>query len=96
MKLQIDVPDYSPERGLRVIWEPDHRIVARRAGEVLVIEANGGGLVTLARLLLTLAQPQVPDGHHIHLDASNGLEDNSCELLIARVSDPEIVAPPSH
>lgn len=43
-------------------------------GTELVIEGNAEGLETLARHLLTLAQPGVPSGSHLHLKDSDRLE----------------------
>ncbi|MEU9753767.1 hypothetical protein AB0D90_11585 [Streptomyces althioticus] len=55
-------------------------------GEI-VIEANSAGLKTLAGHLLTLAQDGTPDGAHLHLEESNGLEDGSARLVLERCDD---------
>ena len=56
-------------------------------GTEVVIEGNAEGLETLARHLLTLAQPGVPSGSHLHLEDSNGLEDGSLALVLDREDD---------
>jgi len=43
--------------------------------------------IALARHLLTLAQDGIPDGHHIHLEATTGLEDGSVGLVLERDDD---------
>ena len=85
MLVEIDVPDYSPEHGLRMKWEPDSRIVVEVREGVTLISANRDGLVSLARLLLTLADPEVPPGNHWHLDELNSLEPGSSELIVEKL-----------
>ncbi len=53
-----------------------------REGEV-TISANREGLLSLANILVNLAE-QGP-GSHVHLDEHNSLEDGSVELIIQRV-----------
>lgn len=85
MKIEIEVPDYSPEKGLHFLWEEDFKIEARiEEGRAVVIKADRGGLVSLARHLLTLASVPVPIGSHFHLDDLNSLEEGSCELIFER------------
>jgi len=82
MKVEVTVPEYAAEIGLRIDWEPEAVIqVAVHEDEVL-LKADRGGLVTLGRLLLSLAQDGIEDGFHVHLDPSNGLQDGSAELII--------------
>ena len=86
MKVQIEVPDYND--ALHMEWEPDVRIETKQMGSgALWIGANRDGLISLARLLLTLADERVPDGHHWHLDDSNSLEDGSVELIVEKVEE---------
>jgi hypothetical protein len=85
MKMNIDVPDYSPEHGFPIQWDEEFEIVARIESGTVLIQANQAGLVSLARLLLTLSQRNVPSGQHVHLDDSNSLEDGSCELIIDKL-----------
>ncbi len=74
--------------GLRFSWDADARIEVRNLGAEVVIEANAAGLRTLAGHLLVLAGEGVPDGAHLHLEDSNGLEDGSVGLVLER-SDEE-------
>jgi hypothetical protein len=85
MKLEIEVFDYIPERGLEIEWNADNVISAQLQGETVVIKANGYGLQALARHLLTLSQPKAPPGTHIHYDDLNGLERGSCEVIIEKL-----------
>ena len=64
-------------------WEDGFEIgTAVRDGE-MTISANREGLVSLANILLDLAEGQ--PGDHVHLDGHNSLEDGSVELIIERV-----------
>jgi hypothetical protein len=65
-------------------WEDDARIEVRNLGGEIVIEANAAGLRTLASHLLTLAEDGTPDGHHLHLEGLNGLEEGSVGLVLER------------
>lgn len=86
MRLTLSVPDYSPEDGLICEFEEDYRISVEIDEDLSVcLAANKAGLITLAKLMLTLASDNVPDGVHMHLDTINGaLEDNSNELIICK------------
>ncbi|MGV9454744.1 Imm32 family immunity protein [Streptomyces sp. NPDC003635] len=74
--------------GLVFTWDADARIQVRNLGREVVIEANAAGLRTLAGHLLVLAGDRVPDGAHLHLEDSNGLDDGSVGLVLER-SDEE-------
>ncbi|MGW4163004.1 Imm32 family immunity protein [Streptomyces sp. NPDC004788] len=74
-------------RGLRFTWDADARIAVRNLGGEVVIEANAAGLRTLAGHLMVLAGEGVPDGAHLHLEDSNGLEDGSVGLVLERSDD---------
>ena len=85
MIFSLNVPDYSSDMGVVLNWENDFQIkVSVYNGEVL-LEANEGGLVSLANHLLNLAQPAVPSGAHIHLDKYNSLDDGSSDLVIGKL-----------
>ncbi|MGW2559473.1 Imm32 family immunity protein [Streptomyces sp. NPDC001514] len=68
-------------------WEDDARIEVRNLGGEIVIEANAAGLRTLAGHLLTLAEDGTPDGTHLHLEESNGLEEGSAALVLERCDE---------
>ncbi|MFF3287234.1 hypothetical protein [Streptomyces sp. NPDC003023] len=50
----------------------------------ITVAANAAGLRELAERLLGLADPEVRDGHHEHLDGGINLEDGSISLILAR------------
>ncbi|MFD3571196.1 hypothetical protein [Streptomyces sp. NPDC058667] len=54
---------------------------------VLMNMANAAGLRTLAGHLLLLAGDGFPEGAHLHLEDSNGLEDGSVGLVPERSDD---------
>jgi hypothetical protein len=83
MKIELEVPGYS--NGLHMNWEDGYVISAKIDNETIIITANHAGLVSLARLLLTLADERAPAGSHWHLDDSNSLEEGSCELVIDKL-----------
>ena len=85
MKIEVSVPDYSPEQGLRLEWDYGFMIIVQVDNGAMLIKANQAGLVSLARHLLTLAEAQVPPGYHLHFDASNSLEEGSCELIVEKM-----------
>lgn len=88
MRVIIEVPDYIG-RGLHFEWEEGFKIFA----EVNVqkkytsIFGNKAGLISLARILLSLAQDGIPNDYHIHLDYSNSLEEGSSEIILGRRED---------
>jgi len=85
VKVTLEVPDYVPENGLQLLWEPAPEITAVLDPDgAVIVTANPDGLVSLARHLLALAQESVPAGRHIHLDAFNALEDDSVGLILER------------
>ncbi|HET9502150.1 MAG TPA: hypothetical protein VFO93_01320 [Hymenobacter sp.] len=86
MKITLDLPDYSPETGIRTQWEQSFSIATSGTTGCFTLKANKAGLVSLAMHLLTLAQDNVPDGCHIHYDEFNSLEDNSIEFVIQKTS----------
>jgi hypothetical protein len=88
MKIELDIPDYSPEKGITLNWKPDFMISTKVSPKGTIgITANSDGLVSLAIHLLTLAQSNVPVGSHLHYDAGNELELNSRELIISKAGD---------
>ena len=83
MKIALDIPEYDPNYGLQIIWEEGFHIHLETDSDgVVVLSANKEGLVTLAKQLLTLANPLVPIGSHIHLDSFGGLEEGSKEFIL--------------
>ena len=81
--MNIFVPSYD-ENGMTFVWEDGFSIKCSIDNEAVRIEANKGGLISLARHLLELAQEEVPEFEHIHFDEYNSLDDNSVELIIVK------------
>ncbi|MDO5120155.1 MAG: hypothetical protein Q4D48_08710 [Coriobacteriales bacterium] len=68
---------------MRIWWEDGFEIRAAICGDEVTISANREGMVSLANILLDLAEEQ--PGAHVHLDEYNSLENGSCELIFERV-----------
>ena len=66
-----------------VRWEDGFEIRSSIREDEVTIFANREGMISLANILLDLAEGV--SGDHIHLDEHNSLEDGSCELVIVRV-----------
>ena len=81
-EIKITIPEY--DNGVKCIWDDNYKIKTSAPFDSLTIEANREGLISLARHLLHLAQDDVPDGCHIHLDEYIALEDGSLELIISK------------
>ncbi len=84
MKIKLDVPNYSPQQGFRIEYEDEYTIEAQIKDGVAIVKADYGGLVTLARSLLTLAQSSVPVGYYANLDEWSGLEAGSCRISFVK------------
>jgi hypothetical protein len=70
---------------MEVHWENGFEIsAATDACGAVVISANREGMVSLARILLALAEED--PGSHVHLDAFSSLEEGSSELIIERTA----------
>jgi hypothetical protein len=85
MIIEIKVPNYHPEEGFKYTWEDNFIIKTSIEGNKICIKANETGLRSLAIQLLTLAQPDIPLGCHMHYDDINSLEDGSCEMVIEKI-----------
>ena len=81
-EIKINIPEYDD--AIELIWDDNFKIKTSIPYNTITIEANREGLLSLARHLLLLAQEEVPDGSHFHLDDFNSLENNSVELIIAK------------
>ena len=79
---------YSSEAGLQLDWIADYVLsVVVEQGEVRV-SGNSEGLRSLAGHLLVLAQEEVPDGVHAHLEPGLELEDGSVALVVEKSKHP--------
>ena len=85
MRIIIDIPDYSPDQGIKYKWEDGFEIHVKIDGQQVVISANKAGLNSLANHLINLAQIDIPAGHHMHLDEFNSLEQGSAEMIIEKI-----------
>ncbi len=85
MKKEIEIFPYDSKKGVQLKWETDFCISVKVEYEAVTISADKGGLISLARHLLTLAQDEVPQGVHFHLDEYSALEDGSIELIVERM-----------
>ena len=85
MKVEVDVHPYSPQEGICLSWEDDFVILVKKEGDEVILQADKGGLISLANHLLTLAQDNVPAHEHIHLDEDNSLEDGSLPIIIEKI-----------
>ncbi|MBR6553910.1 MAG: hypothetical protein IKT91_04815 [Clostridia bacterium] len=81
-EIKINIPEYDD--AIELIWDDNFKIKTSIPYDKITIEANREGLLSLARHLLLLAQEEVPNGSHFHLDDFNSLENNSVELIIAK------------
>ena len=84
MRYLIEVPEYTPERGVLTEWEEGSKVAVRVDGKQVVVTANVAGLRSLARHMLVLAQDGMPPGRHIHMDDWSGLAAGSGSVTIER------------
>lgn len=79
------MPKYDDKKGFQFSWEEDFKILVKYTEGTIILNADKGGLVSLAKILLAFSEEQVPNNYHIHLDSYNSLEDGSCELIIEKI-----------
>ncbi|HEY7584548.1 MAG TPA: hypothetical protein VIB78_13130 [Acidimicrobiia bacterium] len=86
MDMTIDVIEYDNRRGLEFAWDNSFSIAVVQRSHGVEIVANRAGLISLARVLLTMAQDSIdlPRPFDIELDESNALEDDSLPLRLIR------------
>ena len=85
MKIEVEIHQYSPLEGLCLTWEENFTIFVKKVGDDVILQANKEGLLSLANHLLTLAQDDVPQHAHIHLDEYNSLENGSLSIIIGKI-----------
>jgi hypothetical protein len=73
-KLTVDVLEYDPSLGVGTYWDEESRlrVEVTQSPRSAVISGNRAGLASLARHLLSLAQPEVPSGSHLDFDEYGG------------------------
>lgn len=82
----MNLTPYDPQRGLRFDWDDGFEIALQVHDAEVHLTANRAGLLSLARHLMTLAQTDVPSGHHLHLTAHQEL-DSTLDLILERRDD---------
>ncbi len=71
---------------MEIEWVDGFEIAVRVENDgSVVVSANREGLLSLARILTSLAK-DAACGAHIHLDQYNSLEDGSAELIVERIN----------
>ncbi len=84
MEIKLEIPEYDKSKGIKYSWVLGFEIEAFYKNDTINIVANKEGLISLANHLLNLAQDSVPNGHHLHFDKHNSLEDNSTDVVIQK------------
>ncbi len=82
MKVDVNIEPYDD--GISIRYIDGSKIECDTGSDSFVIKANTEGLTLLASICLTLAQGDVPNGSHIHLDEFNFLKKCSAELIISK------------
>lgn len=62
MHITLELPDYTPETGLRTQWQDGFSIATSGTADCFILKANKAGLISLAMHLLTLAQDGCASG----------------------------------
>jgi hypothetical protein len=60
-QLLLDVPDYTPEQGMRADWDKASELAVRIQDGEVFLQGNVSGLRSLARLLVGLNVEGVQD-----------------------------------
>jgi hypothetical protein len=87
MEVQMEIPQFTSDRGIEYKWENGFSIEIKIDNGIINIIANKAGLISLAGHFLNLAQTEVPKGHHLHFDEYNSLEIGSSELIVQKQGD---------
>lgn len=83
MKITLDIPDYDGD-SLDIIWENDSKYAINIADNNVVISANKGALVSIAKQMLYMAYSDLPEGSHIHYDSFFTKMNEKYELVIEK------------
>ncbi|MDH4226933.1 MAG: hypothetical protein OEV59_04150 [Deltaproteobacteria bacterium] len=70
-----------------VLYEVENNMVVKFSvsNNECTISANREGLLSLAKSLIKLADNNVPEGAHYHLDAGVFLEESSVDVVIEKI-----------
>ncbi len=84
MKRRLEYPLWEDGDTMRYRWAPCYRIwTMERSGRIVVV-ANRPGLISLARICMSLASFDGGRPLHEHLETGTDLEDGSTELTLVR------------
>lgn len=83
-KITIEIPSYKKSEGFKFNWKDGFEISFTCKNSQGILRANKEGLVSLANHLLNMAQDEIPNDYHIHLDDYGSLEEGSNELIIEK------------
>lgn len=71
--------------GFRYNYEPGYTMsVTSEDNGDIILSANKEGLISIANLLIQLAEDRFSVGHHFHLNEDNGLGRGSIELTVIK------------
>ena len=86
MEIILKIPEFSKTNGFQYNWHDNFKIETQITdNKEIILSANKEGLISLANLLLNLAQDSVPINYHLHFDEYNSLEEMSKELIIQKI-----------
>jgi len=84
MKVTLDIPDYDGN-SLDVVWETGSKYAISIADNDVVISANKGALVSIAKQMLYMAYNNLPKGSHVHYDSFfTKMNEEEYELVIEK------------
>ena len=84
MKIILDIPDYDGD-SLDVVWDNGSKYTINIADNSVVISANKGALVSIAKQMLYMAYNNLPKGSHIHYDSFfTKMNEEEYELVIEK------------
>ena len=83
MKIILDIPDYDGD-SLDVVWDNGSKYTINIADNSVVISANKGALVSIAKQMLYMAYNDIPEGSHVHYDSFFTKINEEFELVIEK------------
>ena len=83
-KIALNINEYNASRWFIFPREWDHSISIKKEHWEIVLKCNRDWLVSLAQILIQLAQDDFENNYHIHLDEYWGLEDWSEQFIIQK------------
>lgn len=83
MKIILDIPNYDGD-SLDVVWENGSKYAINIDDNNVVISANKGALVSMAKQMLYMAYNDIPEGSHVHYDSFFTKINEEFELVIEK------------